>query len=330
MHTGLIILGRPGFEQIYGDEHLRTIASRIKLLAQPMTREEAIEHPDLLEQAEVIFCGWGGPIMNEQFLTMTPRLKAVFYGAGSIRAYVSEAFWTRGIVITSAYAANAVPVAEYTHGVISLSLKNFWFHSHQIKQTRCLTERIPSAGGYGSRVGIISLGMIGRLVCQKLRDTDLEVLAYDPYVNPDEADRLGVRLVSLDDIFRECDVVSLHTPRLKETEGMISGRHFELMKPRATFINTARGAVVNEPEMIDALQRRPDVSAVLDVTWPETPVTGSPLYTLPNVVITPHIAGSLNRECRRMGRLMIEEFDRWERGEPMQWAVSEQYSLTMA
>lgn len=330
MHTGLIILGRPGFEQIYGDEHLPSIASRIKLLSQPMTREEAMEHPDLLEQADVIFCGWGGPIMDERFLTMTPRLKAVFYGAGSIRAYVTEAFWARGIVITSAYAANAVPVAEYTHGVISLSLKNFWFHAHQIKHTRRLTERIPCAGGFGSRVGIISLGMIGRLVCQKLRDTDLEVLAYDPYVDADTADRLGVELAPLEDIFRECDVVSLHTPLLKETTGMIRGHHFELMKPGATFINTARGAVIDEPEMTDVLQRRPDLTAVLDVTWPDPPSPHSPLFTLPNVVLTPHIAGSLNRECRRMGRLMIEEFDRWERGEPLLWAVSEQYSLTMA
>ena len=330
MHQGLIILEPSAFERIYGSEHLEAIAQRVRLLAKPMSREEALKHPELLAQADVIFSGWGAPAMNAAFLATAARLKAVFYGAGSIRYFTSDEFWSREIVVSSAYAMNAVPVAEYTLATILLSLKNYWFHAVEIKRAGRLTERVPCAGAYGSKVGLISLGMIGRLVRERLRPFDLEVLAYDPYVTPDEADRLGVELVSLDELFRQCDVVSLHAPWLKETEGMIQGRHFELMKHRATFINTARGAILRESEMCAVLQRRPDLTALLDVVWPEPPAPGSPLFSLPNIILTPHIAGSRDRECRRMGRLMIEEFDRWNRGEKLQWAISEEKALTLA
>ena len=330
MHEGLLILDSHAYDLIYGQEHLEAISRRVRLLANPLTKDEALRSPDLLARTEVIFSGWGAPRMDAAFLALAPRLKAVFYGAGSIRYFTSDEFWAREIAVSSAYAINAVPVAEYTLATILLSLKNYWHHAVEIKRLGRLTERMPCAGAYGSKVGLISLGMIGRMVRERLRAFDVEVLAYDPYATPDEADRLGVELVSLDDIFRRCDVVSLHTPWLKETEGMIQGRHFELMKNRATFINTARGAVVRETEMCAVLQRRADLTALLDVVWPEPPVPGSLVFSLPNIILTPHIAGSRDRECRRMGLLMIEEFDRWNRGEKLQWAISEEKALTLA
>lgn len=330
MHQGLIVLDPTAFDRIYGSEHLDALASRLRLLSGPLTPREALARPDLLAGADVIFSGWGAPKMDVGFLSAAPNLKAVFYGAGSIRYFTSAEFWARDIVVSSAYAMNAVPVAEFTLASILLSLKNHWYHTSEIKRQGRLTERIPCAGGYGSRIGLISLGMIGRLVRDRLRAFDVEVLAYDPFVSPDEADRLGVELVPLDELFARCDVVSLHTPWLKETEGLIEGRHLALMKPRATFINTARGAIVREEEMLDVLETRPDLTALLDITWPDPPVPGSRVFTLPNVFLTPHIAGSRDRECRRMGRLMIEEFDRWNRGEPLHWAISEEKSLTLA
>jgi phosphoglycerate dehydrogenase-like enzyme len=185
-------------------------------------------------------------------------------------------------------------------------------------------------GGYGSTVGLISLGMIGRLVRERLRPFDLRVIAYDPFLSAAEAQSLGVEKVALDELFQGSDVVSLHTPWLKETEGMIRGEHFRAMRPGTTFINTARGAIVDEPGLIAALGERPDLTAVLDVTWPEPPVAGSPLYSLPNVILTPHIAGSQGNECRRMGRCMLEEYERWSRGEPVRWQISREKAKLLA
>ncbi len=105
---------------------------------------------------------------------------------------------------------------------------------------------------------------------------------------------------------------------------MIRGAHFEAMKRGATFINTARGKVVAEAELIAVLRRRPDLFALLDVTQQEEPPPHSPLYALDNVLLTPHIAGSLGRECHRMGRLMAEELDRYLAGEPLRYAIDEE------
>lgn len=327
---GLVVLDAQAFELIYGAEYLAEIGRRVELLTGPLTKEDLAARPDLLAQVEVIFSGWGAPVLDAAFLEAAPKLRAVFYGAGTIRYFTTDAFWARGITISSAYAMNAVPVAEFTLATILLSLKNFWQSAYGAKALGRFPERPRCAGAFGSKVGLISLGMIGRLVRERLRPFDLEVLAYDPFMTPEQATVLGVEMVSLDEIFRQCDVVSLHTPWLKSTEGLIQGRHFELMKPNGTFLNTARGAVVREGEMIEVLTRRTDLTALLDVTYPEPPVPDSPLWKLPNVVMTPHIAGSQDRECRRMGRLMLDEFDRWVRGENLKWAISKEKAALLA
>lgn len=276
----------------------------------------------MLESAEVILSGWGMPKMDAAFLAAAPHLQAVFYGAGSVKGITTDAFWARSIQITSAAAANAVPVVEYTLSQILFCLKLGWRHALEIKGEQRYPGRHHVPGVYGSTVGIISLGLIGRRVCEMLRPFDLRVIAYDPFAAPEAAAALGVELVALDELFQRADVVSLHTPWLPETERLITGAHFAAMKPNAAFINTARGAIVAEDEMIAVLQQRRDIQAVLDVTYPEPPAPGSLLYTLPNVVLTPHIAGSLNGECRRMGRMMVDELRRFCNGQPLQWAVT--------
>ena len=160
-----------------------------------------------------------------------------------------------------------------------------------------------------------------------LRAFDLRVIAYDPFVSPAEAAEVGVTLVSLEELFARSDVVSLHPPLLEETVGMVTGQHIAQMKRGATFINTARGEVVREDEMIEVLKRRPDLLAVLDVASEEPPHEDSPLYTLPNVVLTPHIAGSVGQECRRMGQCMVEELARYLAGQPLQWPVTRELAM---
>lgn len=330
MPKGLFILDPHAFELIYGEPLRAKIARRVELVAGMQTKTSIKEHPELLAEVDVIFSGWGAPVMDEAFLKLAPKLRAVFYGAGSIKAMTPDAFWERGIAVTSAYAMNAVPVSEFTLASILLSLKRAWHYVLETKRLGSFPQKVKPPGAYGSKVGLISFGMIGRLVRERLLPFNVDVWVYDPFLKAEQAAEFNVTLVSLDDIFSHCDVVSLHTPWLKQTENMIRGRHFDLMKPGSTFINTARGAIVNEPEMIESLTRHPEVTALLDVTWPEPPVPGSPLYSLPNVVLTPHIAGSQENECRRMGQLMVDEFDRWAKGEPMRWAISKEKAAILA
>jgi phosphoglycerate dehydrogenase-like enzyme len=327
---GLYLLSSGAYDVIYSPSDREEIARLVDIYTPPRTAESVKADPSVLKQAEAILSGWGAPRMDEELLAAAPNLRAVFYAAGSIRGVVTEAFWRRGIVITSAYAANAVPVAEYTLSQILFCLKFGWRFVAAYKQARKWSKRPDPPGAYGSTVGIISLGMIGRLVCKLLRPFDVKVLAFDPYVDASVAGELNVELCSLDDVFRRSDVVSLHTPNLPETQGMVTGAHFDMMKPGAAFINTARGAIVRESEMIEALRRRIDLQAVLDVTHPEPPVPDSPLYDLPNVVLTPHIAGSMAGECRRMGRYMLEELRRYLSGQPLQWAIDREKAARLA
>lgn len=329
-YRGLYLLNEEAYAQIYGPHQQAAIAALVDLYAPPQTAQSVAANPALLREAELIFSGWGMPPMDEAFLQAAPNLKAVFYGAGSIKAFTTAAFWARQIPITSSYAANAVPVAEFTLAQILLCLKKTWQHALAIKANGTYGQRLTVPGAYGSTVGLISLGMIGRLVCQQLQRFDLQILAYDPFLSSAEIAALGATSCSLAEIFAQADVVSLHTPWLKETEGMLGREHFVTMKPGATFLNTARGAIVREAELIEVLRARPDLLAVLDVTYPEPPVVGSPFYTLPNVILTPHIAGSLDQECQRMGQIVVDELKRFLAGEPLQWAISQQQAAVMA
>lgn len=329
MYSGMFILDPGPFETIYGDELATEIAQLVSVDPRPRRRDEVLADLSQLADVELIFSGWGGPVLDEAFLAAAPKLRAVFYGAGSIRFMATEAFWASDIAITCAAALNGVPVANFTLAQILFSLKLGWEHLLAIREGGPqAARRLPVAGDYHSKVGVISLGVIGRLVCERLRPFDLEVLAYDPFVPDARFAELGVRRADLETIFAECDVVTLHAPNLPSTRKMIRGEHFAAMKPHATFINTSRGDIVDEPAMTAVLAARPDLWACLDVLAELDKSAQERLYRLPNVVHTPHIAGSMGAECRRMGRGMVDELRRWLAGEPLRWRVTrEQFEL---
>lgn len=330
MKKGLFLLDLCAYHKIYAEEQLRQINALVTICAPPQTASTIADDPSVLEQVEIIFSGWGCPKFTEAVLQGAPNLELVLYGAGSIRHIVSEAFWERGIQISTAYEANDIPVAEFTLAQILLSLKGYWHYVQSFRQTGRWYEHLPTAGIYDSTVGLISLGMIGRMVAAKLRGYEVQVIAYDPYVTAEAAADLGVRMTSLAEVFQRSDVVSLHTPWLPETEGMIRREHFAAMKPGATFINTARGAIVREDELAEALQSRGDLFALLDVTYPEPPQPSSRLLSLPNVIITPHIAGADTNECKRNGRYVVDELKRYLSGEALRYAVSREKAAVMA
>lgn len=311
------------FERIYGPDQRAAVAAMTDLNPQLLTPECWRDHPDVTRDVEWIFSTWSMPRATEEFLAAFPRLRTIFYAAGTVKTFATDALWERGIIVTSALAANAVPVAEFTVAQVVLALKSVWPMALQIRQTRVFPlPEIPTPGVFHSTVGLISLGSIGRLVAEYLGRYDLDVLAYDPYVSEADARQLGVRLCGLDELFTRSDVVSCHAPLIDETHRLVRQHHIESMKPHATFINTARGAIVDEPGLLAALRRRPDLFALLDVTSPEPPPPDSPIFDVPNLILTPHIAGSTNLECRRMADYMIEEAARLLAGEPLRHVVT--------
>lgn len=320
--NGLIVLNEADGRMIYGPDELRGIARHVHLMAPMMSRASLDARPDLLKRADVLFSGWGGPRLDQRFLNAAPQLKAVFYGSGSLASIVTEAAWNRGVLVTTAIHANAVPVAEYALATILFSLKHGWRLSYETRHGRGFPDRNAVPGCYGTTVGLISFGAVARKLLELLRPFDLQILVYDPFLTVSDAAALGVESVTLDELFARSTVVSLHTPHLPETVGMITGRHLASIVTGGAFINTARAQVVRQDELIEVARRRPDLQFVLDVTSPEPPEPTSPLYTLPNVLLTPHMAGSVGNECRRMGRYMVEELERYVAGRPLKWLVT--------
>lgn len=326
-----IFLLRPdALPKIYGPVQQSALAELVEFVAPPQNIQSVQENPSVLATVDVIFSGWGMPAMDGAFLTHAPNLKALFYGAGSVKKIVTDASWARGVRVTSAYGANAVTVSHYTLAQVIFSLKRGWHFSRAIRESGGWVKSSSVPGTYGSTVGLVSLGQVGRRVAKLLQILDVHVIVYDPFASAGDAAELGVELVTLEEVFHRSHVVSLHAPWLPETVGMITGAHFRAMPENATFINTSRGAIVREAELITVLQERPDLYAVLDVTYPEPPLPDSLLYTLPNVVLTPHIAGAMDEECQRMGQTMVEELRRFLAGEVMEYEITEERARVLA
>lgn len=296
--------------------------------------EQLDEMRESLADAQYIFSTWGiSSLSEEELAEYFPKLEAVFYAAGSVQ-YFARPYLARGIRIFSAWCANAVPVAEYTVSQILLANKGFYQATRRycsgdtMFTSRAYSGALP--GNYGCKVGIIGVGSVGKLVCEMLRGRDIEILAYDPFLSREKADALGIRLTTLDEIFSTCQTVSNHVANNEKTVGIFTWDHFSKMPPGATFLNTGRGAQVVESDLIRALRERPDLTAVLDVTDPEPPEPDCPLFTMPNVFMTPHIAGSSGLEVQRMAEYMLGEFRRYTAGEPLQFEVTLPMLETMA
>ena len=317
--VSIYLLSPEKIDAIYNAAAQHEIAQLTQNDGRIHTDEIIRRNPEAYREVEVIFSGWGAPVFNAELLSGLPNLKAIFYGAGTVKSWTTDALWDRDILVTSAFEANAVPVAEYTVAAMVMGLKKAWTYSRNLADGIRRDRAKDFAIGVfdGSQVGIISLGAVGRRVCQMLQDYNVEIVAYDPFVADSVFEELRVaRVDTLDQLFRSSDVVSLHAPSLPSTAGLITKAHFQAMLEGATFINTARGAIVDEAGMIEVLQARPDLFAVIDVITDEARYHRCDLTKMENVFLTPHIAGSLGRECHRMGLVAVEECRRYLAGKP--------------
>ncbi|MEU1256530.1 hydroxyacid dehydrogenase [Streptomyces chartreusis] len=277
---------------------------------------------DSLARAEILVTGWGCPRLEPAVLDAAPKLRAVLHAAGSVKGLATPELWRRGIAVSSAALANAVPVAEYTLAVILLAGKDLFAARDRLRTERVFPGwgLVPGIGNHGRRVGVIGASRIGRRLIELLRPFDLVPALSDPYVDTAGAAALGVPLLPLDDLLRTSDVVTIHAPDTPETRHLIGARELALMRDGAVLVNTARGALLDHEALIAEL-RTGRISAILDVTDPEPLPADSPLYDLPNAVVTPHLAGSQGNEAARLGLAVTEEAERLMAGEEPAYPV---------
>lgn len=276
-----------------------------------------------LARTEVLITGWGAPVLDAAALDRLPRLRAVFHAAGSVKLHVTRECFERGIRVTSAAAANAIPVAEFTVGAILLGNKRIFSIERRYRRHRAYrswAEEFPGLGNHGRTVGIVGASRVGRLVLERLRPFGFDLLLHDPFLGDAEARSLGAARCELDDLVRRSDVVSLHAPSVRETHHMIDARRLGLLRDGALLVNTARGALVDQDALADEILSG-RIYAVLDTTDPEILPAESPLYESENVLLTPHVAGSLGPETRRMLDAALDELERFVGGEPLHHEV---------
>ena len=291
--------------------------------AAPLARFDDPRAAALLGRAELLVTGWGCPPLDASALAAAPALRAVIHAAGTVKNHVTRACFERGIRVASAAAANAVPVAEYTVAAVLLAGKRLFRLQRRYRELRSFrlwSEEVPDPSNYRKVVGVVGASRVGRLALERLRPFDLLLLLHDPTLDPASARELGAEPVELDELLRRADVVTLHAPALPETRHLLDARRLALLRDGAVLVNTARGSLVEPTALLRELVSG-RIDAVLDVTEPEVLPPDSPLYELPNVFLTPHVAGALGSERARLVELALDETARFVRGEPLQHEV---------
>ncbi|MDF7824521.1 NAD(P)-dependent oxidoreductase [Pontiellaceae bacterium B12227] len=299
---------------VYTADQRNQLAERTDFYPEIITSDNLDEHLGKLQDLQVIFSTWGMlPLTGEQ-VRQFPQLSVLFYAAGATRPFRAP-FEENGVIVCSASSANAVPVAEFALAQILLAGAGYFQNVPtgaevwNEQRTRCFEK----FGNYRQRVSILGNGRISALLQKWLKQHCLEVV-----VIPSRAER---RAVSLAEGFSSSAVVVNLFPDRDDNVGVLNAPLFEQMPPNAVFMNVGRGRQVDEAGLIRVMKNRPDLTALLDVQIEEPPPDGSELYSLPNIRLSAHIAGSKGRELARMADYMIEEFSRFEKGEPLRYQV---------
>ena len=312
------LLMAPGLEALVFESDVR---DRLDAVVDRVVPGAVATPGELPAAVEVLVTGWGCPRLDAGVLDVLPDLRLVAHAAGTVRPLVTDALWERGVVVTSAAAANAVPVAEFTFAVVVLALKDAFAVRDRHRAVRGREAVVDHArmGTRGRTIGVVGASSVGRLVIERLRTLDVDVLVADPYLDGDpylsEIESYGARRVGLDELLAVSDVVTLHAPLLEATRHMIGAAQLARMSDGAWLVNTARGGLV-DTDALTAEVVSGRLRAVVDTSDPEPLPADSLLYDHEGAVLTPHIAGSLGSEVGRMGDLAVTEVERFVAGEP--------------
>lgn len=283
------------------------------------TSDLAVERCDV----DVLVTSWGVTPLTSQVLDRFPRLQLVAHTGGSVKAFVTAEMFDRGIAVTQAGAAMARPVAEVALTFTLVLLHQVHGFDLALRTGTPWTQAQvapPQHELLGTRIGVVGASRVGRSYIGLINALGAKVMVCDPFLDDDEARRLDVTRVELDELLATCRVVSIHAPSLPETHHMIGGRELALMSDGAGIVNTARSTLVDEAALIGEL-RTGRLRAALDVFDVEPLPIDHPLRTLPNVVLTPHQAAATLEGRARQGRVILDEISRYLARQPLCHAV---------
>ncbi|MBN1347076.1 MAG: hydroxyacid dehydrogenase [Phycisphaerae bacterium] len=318
-------------------QDIERLEAEVRPIGGPMKSTEDVPPEDLLSRADIMLTCWGSPPVKGAILEAAKRLKLVMHSAGSVHHLVDEALFDRGVRLASCNHALAVGVAHMILGFLIVAGKRGWTippltrAGHWSRRSEELAEESGAKviEMFDIDVGVISASLVGRELCKLLRSFEVRTLLYDPYVTDAEAAELGAEKVDLETLLRRSDMVSLCAPALPTTRHMMGAAEFRMMKDHAIFINTSRGQNLDEAALAAELAKG-RLFAMIDVTDPEPPPDDHPFFSLPNVIVTNHIAGHKNNGRFRQGQYAVDEILRFARGKPLANEITRWRLETMA
>ncbi|MBO3832381.1 MAG: hydroxyacid dehydrogenase [Candidatus Brockarchaeota archaeon] len=315
----LITIPRALYKKVSRVEDEETLKSFSKCVFNPLDRNlNEEELSQLIVDIDGCITSWGSPRFTEAVLKNAKRLKIIGHAAGSVKPYVTDEVFEKGIVVVNAASTIAKPVAEFTLAMILNCLRGIPKYVEAMSRRAWSYRDQKSFTTYdlrGKTVGIIGFGAVARELVKLLKPFEVDVIVYDPYVEPSQAAACGVRKADLNGLLSRSDVVTLHAASTPETRHMIGEKELRLMKPTAYLINTSRGALIDENALVKALKEKWIAGAALDVFEQEPLETSSPLYDLENVFLTPHVAGGSDESMRNLFGTIVEDFKRFFSGE---------------
>jgi D-3-phosphoglycerate dehydrogenase / 2-oxoglutarate reductase len=245
--------------------------------------------------------------VTAEVIDRADNLKAIGRAGIGVDNIDIEAATKRGVIVANAPESNTVAAAEHTLGLMLASARRIPAADSSLRDGEWKRGAFKGVEVSGKTLGLIGLGHVGAIVARGAHGMGMRVLAYDPYVSEDRMRQVNVeRAETTDEVFEQSDFVSLHVPRTPQTLGLVNEASLAKMKPSAYIINVARGGIVDETALYNALKEGTIAGAALDV-FAEEPTTHSPIFTLPNVVVTPHLGASTAEAQDRAGITAAEQ-----------------------
>jgi D-3-phosphoglycerate dehydrogenase / 2-oxoglutarate reductase len=238
--------------------------------------------------------------VDAEAIAHAPKLRVVARAGVGLDNVDVEAATKAGVMVVNAPTSNITSAAEHTVALILASARNVAQAHSALKGGEWKRSKYTGVELDEKVVAILGLGKIGQLVAQRLQPFGVELIAYDPYLQPARAAQMGVRLVTLEEALREADFITVHLPKSKETIGLIGDRELHSVKPNVRLINVARGGIIDENALYSAIKEGRVAGAGIDV-FPKEPVTDSPLFELDQVVVTPHLGASTHEAQEKAG-----------------------------
>ena len=302
------------FKILIADPIEEICVNRLKKFAEVKFLEDKSKLLEEIKDVDAIIVRSATKITKE-VISRAERLKVIARaGVGVDNIDLNEAT-KRGIVVINAPDASSVSVAEHTIGLMLALARNLIYANNSLKNKKWEKKKLKGIELRGKTLGIIGLGRIGSQVAKRAKAFEMRVIAYDPYVTKEYANKLGVELVDFETLLKESDFITIHVPLTEKTKNMITKKEIEKMKDGVFIINCARGGIINENDLYEALKNGKVAGAALDVFEKEPPFD-SPLLKLDNVIVTPHIGGN-TKEAQKLACLMIcEDIERILNGEP--------------